>query len=416
MQLLGWVLFFGLITFTSGFQQYTGYIQVDAKHDSNLFYWIVESQNDPETDPFIVWMNGGPGASSMGGFFYENGPYQIMDDLTLQPNAYSWNLNTTMIYIDQPVGVGLSYSSTGYLVSGPEEATANLITFFDQLMQQYPQYANLPFYAFCESYGGHYCPRLGVSILNQLPMIKLIGVGIGNGYVDDVYQSGSIPEFALKNGLVTPTGYKIAMAGANYCLQLINASRYDEAFIECKFPMGVSVMNGYLVNGTVPRNYYDIRVPCFMPTDKKSFSLIGCYNFSLLSEYLDLASVRQQLGVPAIVPPFEMENNAYLYIYRKDTYISYLPYVQTLIEANIKYLSYNGVYDMVCNYLGQTALYDSINNYDQLPFTEFYLEDQFIGWIKTQANFNLLQFANSGHMVPMDQPLNSLLMLQWFLK
>src|SRR3989338_1090794 len=145
MQLLGWVLFFGLITFTSGFQQYTGYIQVDAKHDSNLFYWIVESQNDPTTDPFIVWMNGGPGASSMGGFFYENGPYQIMDDLTLQPNAYSWNLNTTMIYIDQPVGVGLSYSSTGYLVSGPEEATANLVTFFDKLMQQYPQYANLPF-------------------------------------------------------------------------------------------------------------------------------------------------------------------------------------------------------------------------------------------------------------------------------
>lgn len=191
-----------------GFQEYTGYINVDVKHDSNLFYWIVESQNNPATDPFVVWLNGGPGASSMGGFFYENGPYQIQEDLTLKSNPYSWNLNATLIYIDQPVGTGLSYSSTNYHVSGPEEATANLIIFFNQLMQQYPQYANLPFYLTGESYAGHYIPRLGVAIMNELPLIKLVGVGIGNGYVDDTYQAPSIPEFALKNGLMTQLDIK----------------------------------------------------------------------------------------------------------------------------------------------------------------------------------------------------------------
>lgn len=397
------------------FQEYTGYINVDAEHDSNLFYWIVESQNNPATDPFVVWLNGGPGASSMGGFFYENGPYQIQDDLTLKSNPYSWNLNATMIYIDQPVGTGLSYSSSNYHVSGPEEATTNLITFFTRLLQQYPQYANLPFNVLCESYGGHFCPRLGVAILNELPSIKLVGVGIGNGYVDDTYQSVSIPEFALKNGLLTPTGYKMAMAGAKYCLQLINESRIDTAFVECKFPLAAAVLNGFVVNGTVPPNYYDIRIPCFVPSDKRSLSLIGCYNFSLATDYLNNPSVRTQLGIPSIAPPFKMEDGIYSFIYRYDLYTSYLPYVQTLIASGIKYLSYNGVYDMICNYMGQTALYGSINGYNTLPFTDFYLEDQFIGWIASQDNFNLLQFDNSGHMVPMDQPLNSLLMFRWFL-
>ena len=47
------------------FDMYSGYLDVSAT--KKLHYWFVQSQNDPATDPVVVWMNGGPGCSSMEG-------------------------------------------------------------------------------------------------------------------------------------------------------------------------------------------------------------------------------------------------------------------------------------------------------------------------------------------------------------
>ena len=44
-------------SFTS--KQYSGYVTVDAKSNRNLFYWFVESGNNPATDPVVLWLNGG---------------------------------------------------------------------------------------------------------------------------------------------------------------------------------------------------------------------------------------------------------------------------------------------------------------------------------------------------------------------
>jgi len=76
--------------------------------DGNIFYWLFESRNQPKTDPFILWMTGGPGCSSMMALFEENGPYKVQQNLSLSLNPYSWNNNATIVYVDQPVGTGLS--------------------------------------------------------------------------------------------------------------------------------------------------------------------------------------------------------------------------------------------------------------------------------------------------------------------
>lgn len=68
--------------------QYSGYLNVSTTH---LHYWLVESENDPLHDPTVIWFNGGPGCSSMDGFVYEQGPFEISHDgstLTLRP--YRW--------------------------------------------------------------------------------------------------------------------------------------------------------------------------------------------------------------------------------------------------------------------------------------------------------------------------------------
>ena len=60
---------------------YTGFVNVDEATDTNLFYMLVEAEENPMDKPLIWWMNGGPGASSFAGLFGENGPYLLKSDM-----------------------------------------------------------------------------------------------------------------------------------------------------------------------------------------------------------------------------------------------------------------------------------------------------------------------------------------------
>ena len=96
---------------TIDFKQYSGYITVDEAANSRLFYWYVESQSNASTDPLVLWLNGGPGCSSLGGFLGELGPFYVEKDLKLGLNKYSWNKKANMLFLEAPYGVGFSKSS-----------------------------------------------------------------------------------------------------------------------------------------------------------------------------------------------------------------------------------------------------------------------------------------------------------------
>ena len=96
---------------------YAGFFDVQASTDQHhLFYWFFKNINLPDTAPVVLWMNGGPGSTSMFGLFLENGPLRVyqtgpgMDDFNATISSTgSWGDVADLIFLDQPAGVGFSY-------------------------------------------------------------------------------------------------------------------------------------------------------------------------------------------------------------------------------------------------------------------------------------------------------------------
>jgi len=88
-------------------RHFAGYIDISpSKH---IFYWFMESSNNPDTDPLFLWTNGGPGCSGMVGFMTEMGPFRpTKGSPNLMYNNNNWNKFANIVYIEQPVGVGFS--------------------------------------------------------------------------------------------------------------------------------------------------------------------------------------------------------------------------------------------------------------------------------------------------------------------
>jgi serine carboxypeptidase-like clade 1 len=133
--------------------QYSGYL--DAGAGKHLHYWLVESESPTaKTDPVVFWFNGGPGCSSLDGYFYEHGPFHVIEPvdntsavppLYLNPNRWSQVANT--VFLESPAGVGFSYADTpaGTIhndTSTAEDAYAALTVFFEG----FPEYQANDFY------------------------------------------------------------------------------------------------------------------------------------------------------------------------------------------------------------------------------------------------------------------------------
>ncbi|VFQ96543.1 unnamed protein product [Cuscuta campestris] len=96
-------------------KQYSGYIVSDDSYGRYTFYYFVEAQSKRSSTlvPLTLWLGGAHGCSSVGNaLFTENGPFRPRKDGKLIRNAYSWNLESNMLYVDSPIGTGFSFSNT----------------------------------------------------------------------------------------------------------------------------------------------------------------------------------------------------------------------------------------------------------------------------------------------------------------
>lgn len=158
-------------------KQFSGYLPIPGRGE--LFYWFVESQSAPATDPVLLWTNGGPGCSGLTGFLTEHGPFRPTEGGQLELNPYAWNRHASMFYIEQPVGVGFSVAD-GALKYTDADAASDNHALIKGFFKQFPQFAANAFYITSESYGGHYMPTLAEKIVVAGGVPNFRGFLVGN--------------------------------------------------------------------------------------------------------------------------------------------------------------------------------------------------------------------------------------------
>ncbi len=173
-----------------GIDSYSGFITVSSKFNSNLFFWFILSEQDPILDPVIIWLMGYPGYSSMYGVFQENGPFRLVSGV-LSTSNYSWTKRYNVLYIDNPVGIGFSFTENESGFSRTQEDISNnLYSFMSQFFEIFSQFRKNDLYIGAESYAGKFAISLAYKIHQKNPMthtkMNLRGVFVGNGFVDPI--------------------------------------------------------------------------------------------------------------------------------------------------------------------------------------------------------------------------------------
>ena len=81
----------------------TGFVSI--RDEADIFYIHFDSRSNPETDPLVIWLLGGPGVSSLLSVFNENGPFMFDSESNLKKNEFSWNSHANLLYVDQPISI-----------------------------------------------------------------------------------------------------------------------------------------------------------------------------------------------------------------------------------------------------------------------------------------------------------------------
>lgn len=411
-------------------KQYSGYL--DAGHGKHLHYMFVNSENDPANDPVVFWFNGGPGCSSLDGYWNENGPFEVSTDAAGQPKITDrqtrWNKIANTVYIEAPAGVGFSWaeSASGYVFNDTTTADDNynaLASFFTG----FPEFADNDVYISGESYAGVYVPTLAYTIMqnngNGAPLqINLKGIMVGNGCT------------GTEVGSCAPTGTKISVDFL-YGKGLFPEKLYTQLQANCgDYTDPDSTCNNLLnemAYAVGPVDIYNIYSPCVnqgsqnlgRPLNKVEEAILsvagdddypgpepgpaGCISAGYATTYLNRADVRSALHVvnDTIVPEWNICTSK----------IDYTPSIANEPESiypslikNYRVLVFNGDVDACVPYNGNEQWTSGMGyNYKEGTngWRPWYVSNQVAGYVTEYENdFTFITIKGAGHMVPQYQP------------
>lgn len=406
------------------FRQYAGYITVNQSHGRALFYWFFESQHPyPYTRPLVLWLNGGPGCSSVGnGALSELGPFTTNNYATaLILNKYSWTKAANIIFLESPYGTGFSYSNTtsDYSKFSDEPVAEDAYAFLVGWFKKFPEYRKNDFYIAGESYAGHYIPTLARVIVSKNKLsdgfhINFKGFAIGNPWTDAFSDNSGTTDFYFSHSLISD-------------------ETYEQIKTNCDFERDLPVDSNDLTktcNGAVNNASMDMA-----KIDIYDVYGLSCnQNTSFLSKkalftaaYVDpcLDSVTPYLNNPAVQAALHVTprpviwsscSDAVFKNYSKAAFLqSMLPVYHELLKEGLKIWIYSGDVDGVVSTLGTRKWIKKLGLPIEIPWYAWDYKNQVGGWTQQYKGLTFATVREAGHLVPATQPGRALALFRSFL-
>ncbi|XP_047538047.1 venom serine carboxypeptidase-like [Vanessa atalanta] len=379
-----------------GFISHSGFITVDKEYNSNLYFWYFPAFNKNKNAPVVLWLQGGPGGSSLFGLFTENGPIIVTKE-GFSTRKYHWALKNHLIFIDNPVGTGFSFTDEDGYCSDEQCIAKGLYSCLQQFFKLFPSLSNNEFYITGESYAGKYIPSLAMEIHNRNlkseTKINLKGLALGNAYCDPINQM-DYGNYLYQHGLIDNGQRNFFNKMQAEIVKNIQKENWMEAGILMDTLMDGDLTNfSYFKNYTGFNNYYNFLVPA---------------NMSDMAKYINLLNkdeIRRMAHVGGL--PFHSGEKVQMHL-AIDILKSVAPLVSELL-SHYRVLFYNGQLDIIVAYpLTENFLrklnFSSSDEYRKAPRTIWKVDNEIAGYMKRAGNITEVLVRNAGHMVPYDQP------------
>ena len=416
---------------------YSGYLNTDIV-ENKLFYIFTPSQNSPSTDPLILWLNGGPGCSSLTGFLDEIGPFT--SDLysgNFTYNPYSWNMNASLLFIEQPAGVGFSITEDKNFTWDDLKSSNGLKIALDDFFSNFSEYLNNKFYISGESYAGIYIPYIASAILNDTSSkIQLKGILVGNGLtLQSVDVENSMVEFTFWRGLISIELYEQYLRICPHVPEDNFILRDDNVTHECNVVRrkirnnleGLDIYGIYRpcpkkkINDLYDENYYSSFKYTFIKQLKEKYKKelklepeegiwpSSCIDDNTKFKFLNDEKIQKKLNVSKKWSECTGINYPW-----GESFWFYNSYIKNL--KNFTSWFFSGTQDMAVDTLGSLRWIDKLNLDIKNEWRQWICDGQVAGMIQDyDFGFSFVTVKGAGHMVPQDKRKQAKVMLDNFL-
>ena len=433
-------------------RNWAGHVPASGDGHKYFFYWLFEPETVDDNTPLLIWLNGGPACSSMDGLFLENGPIQwtVVDGhYMLQRNPYSWHKAPAYtLYIDQPVGTGLSFTTNEQYPTNDLEINIDfhyfLTSFFDLHADKFVEdgFVWRKLFFSGESHAGHYIPSMMNYILDQNRLgarlnIPLAGAAIGNGWIDPIHQYAAA-EAAYGHGLIDLPQRNYFASYEQACQRKLRDHSHGRAPPVCYALLDDIIDQAFGKQSHMKVSLYDVRISERKHTPRKfpkGYHITECYlggwklpkdegegtmDTSVMNAVLH--AIHATAAIDAGQRYEECTDPPYDALTPEETKGVVADIVQVLHHSSKpRMLFFNGVEDLICNHVGNEKVLENLpwNGRDEWIVAQRYAwlphaDAAPAGFMKEFENLLFLKVLNAGHMVPMDLPETSLEMMKIF--
>ncbi|XP_052817805.1 retinoid-inducible serine carboxypeptidase-like [Mya arenaria] len=395
---------------------------VDVRKGAHMFYWLYHTTapGGIQQAPLIMWLQGGPGGSGTGfGNFEEIGPLDVQQN----PRNTTWLQAASLLFVDNPVGTGYSYAdSKEYFTHDVAGITADMMvvlkTFF---MEKSPQFQEVPFYIFSESYGGKMTAAISQALYKNIQAGNIScnfkGLAMGDSWISPADSTATWAPYLYTNSLVDQAGYKAINDSVKKVLQDIAAGQWSEATGAWGSTQTVVDLQ---TNGV---NFYNILKWGQQESSSRfTGNSIGDWLLSKLhAESLDDLmnnEIREKLGIIPKQVKWGGQSNEVFETQSEDFMKPVVDIVDDLIQnTNLKVVVYSGQLDLIVDTIGTEqwvytlSIADKYREASRKPILDP-VSHLTSGFVKTVDNFSFYWILDAGHMVPSDNGATALKMVR----